>query len=95
VGYEWSAGTLQWLEDHGIEPHEVMQALYSTRRWPRPAFTAEGLQVLSLWGSTNNGRRLIVVLRATGAAFDWWIVNARDMTADEAAAFDKHWEGRS
>jgi predicted DNA-binding protein len=66
--------TLQWLEDHGIEPHEVMQALYNTRRWPRPALTAEGRQVLSVWGSTNkrsqahrrasgNGRRIRLVDR--------------------------------
>lgn len=89
--YEWSAGTLEWLAEHGIEPYEVMQALLTGPRWPRPAVTAEGLAVPSIWGRTDAGRYLVVILRRDAKPYDWWIVLGRDMTTAEVAEFEQ-WE---
>ncbi|MEU4379994.1 hypothetical protein [Micromonospora echinofusca] len=36
-------------------------------------------------------RHLIVTVRATSRPLDWLIIGARDMTADEAAEYDR-WE---
>jgi hypothetical protein len=47
--------------------------------------------VLAVWGRTRAGRHLIVVLRATEVSHDWLIVGAREMTAAQAAEYDR-WE---
>jgi hypothetical protein len=89
VGYEWLPALLAALV--GIEPYEVREVLEEGRRWPRPALGAHGLQVLAIWGRTAAGRYLIVVLRPTGVSRDWLIVGAREMTAEQAAEYDR-WE---
>jgi hypothetical protein len=74
----------------GIEPYEVLQVLHADRRWPRPAAGPAGVQVLTVWGRTGSGRRLIVVLRPA-SRLDWWIVGAREMYPAEVADYDR-WE---
>lgn len=89
VGYEWLAYALAALR--GIESHEVIQALYAARRWPRPA-SIGGMPVVTVWARTDAGRRLIVVVRHLDG-FDWQILGAREMTPAEAEEFDR-WEAR-
>lgn len=90
VGYEWAPSLLDKLA--GIEAYEVRQILEEKRaRWPRPAVGRDGVQVLTVWGRTRAGRRLIVVLRPTSGDLDWLIVGAREMTAEQAAEYDG-WE---
>jgi hypothetical protein len=88
VGYEWLPLLLQTLV--GIEPSEVLQVLQKGRRWPRPA-VGDGIPMLAIWGRTRAGRYLIVVLRPTDVSHDWLIVGAREMTAEQAAEYDR-WE---
>jgi hypothetical protein len=67
LGYEWVPALLAMLK--GIEPYEVRQVLEDPRpRWPRRAVGAGGVAVMTVWGRTRAGRRLIVVLRATRSA---------------------------
>ncbi|GEM_PF-1795967 len=88
VGFRWHPTTLAKLS--GVEPHEVMQALRSDRRWPKPAAGPNGLLVMTIWARTRAGRRLIVVTYPD-EGFDSWIVGARDMNPAEAAEYDR-WE---
>jgi hypothetical protein len=87
VPYHWLAATLAAL--HGIEPHEVLQALAAQRRLPAPA-VGFGPQVLGIFARSSAGRPLVVTVRHSDG-FDWWILGARDMTDDELAAFEA-WE---
>jgi hypothetical protein len=88
VGYEWVAKALDALR--GIEPHEVMQALGSTARWPRLARTSMGQPVLTVWARTHAGRPLIVAVRPIDE-WSWQILGAREMRAAELGMFEK-WE---
>lgn len=88
VGYEWLPTALAKLRD--IEAYEVMQALAATRRWPRLA-VGRGIRVVAIWSRTRAGRYLIVVVRPTEVSHDWLIIGATEMTADQAAEYDR-WE---
>ena len=88
MGYEWVREVLDKLA--GVEPYEVLQVLSSPRRWPRPATTSDGLQVLTIWGRTRTGRSLLIGLRRKDE-WDWWIVGARELTPGEAAEL-QNWE---
>jgi hypothetical protein len=87
VGYEWLSNALDALRD--IEPQEVTQVLGARRRWPVPGY-ADGVKLLSVWGRTNAGRPLIVILHHAGG-LDWEIVGAAQMNADQLARF-REWE---
>jgi hypothetical protein len=89
VGYEWLGQALERLE--GIEPHEVVQVLRSTRRWPRTATSSTtSIQVLTIWGRTPAGRPLIVAVRPVGE-WVWQIVGARMLRPVELTEFEQ-WE---
>jgi hypothetical protein len=87
VPYLWLAATLAAL--HGVEPHEVLQALGAVRRLPGPTVGSDP-KVLGIFARTNAGRPLVVTIRRSDG-FDWWILGARDMTDDELATFEA-WE---
>ena len=70
---------------------EVMEVLYSSRRWPRPATSPEGLPALTVWGRTDDGRALIVVLRWLREASRWQILFAAPMNQTQLAEFTA-WE---
>jgi hypothetical protein len=89
VGYEWPGWAMDALR--GIEPHEVVQALGSMRRWPRRAVAPSGLAVLTVWARTAGGRPLIVAVQRIDD-WDWLILGARDMRLPERAEFAR-WEG--
>ena len=91
MGYEWPGWALDALR--GIEPHEVVQALGSESRWPRPAKGPSGVDVLTVWARTRAGRPLIVAVRQTGE-WSWLIIGARDMNPAEATEFAR-WEEAS
>jgi len=89
VGYDWVPLLLANLRD--IEPYEVRQVLEDERpRWPRAAVGA-GMAFLTIWGKTRRGRQLVVVLRPTEVSRNWLIVGTKQMTAEEAAEYDR-WE---
>lgn len=94
MGYEYlNEIVLAWLQARGIEPHEVTQALYAKRRLPINVLTPEGLPTVLILGETFTGRRLAVLIRpGVRRTFDAYIINAREMNADESAEFDAHWE---
>jgi hypothetical protein len=77
VGFEWVLEVLDKLL--GVEPHEVSQVLSARRRWPRPAFTVGGFEVLTVWGRSLTGRPLLVALKRKDE-WDWWIVGAGNWT---------------
>jgi hypothetical protein len=88
VSYEWLDIALDRLL--GIEPHEAHQVLSAKRRLPVPGISTEGIPVLAIWARTNTGRALSVVVRRVGK-FDFLIIGATDLDADELAALEQ-WE---
>jgi hypothetical protein len=75
----------------GIEPHEVMEALFADRRWPRIGVSDDtGLVTLTVWARTRAGRPLKVGLRTVGG-LDRQIFGARELTPDEVGEFEE-WE---
>lgn len=93
VGYNWIAGVFAFLTS--VEPGEVLQVLEGTgRRWPRPAVGVHGVPLLAILGRTGAGRPITVYIhRSRPGGFDWDIVAARPMTANELAAYEA-WEGK-
>ena len=87
MGYEWLSNALDALRD--IAPHEVTEVLAAPRRWPVPGY-ADGVKLLSIWGRTDEGRPLIVILHHADG-LDWEIVGATRMNADQLARF-REWE---
>jgi hypothetical protein len=87
VGYEWLSNALDALGD--IQPHEVTEVLTARRRWPVPGY-ADGVKLLSIWGRTDEGRPLIVILHHADG-LDWEIVGAARMNVDQLARF-REWE---
>ncbi|AYF78986.1 hypothetical protein D7D52_12900 [Nocardia yunnanensis] len=70
----------------------MMEVLYSSRRWPRPARTAQGLPVLTVWGRTDEGRPLVVMLRQVPApATRWEILMAVPMGPHQLTEYNA-WE---
>lgn len=90
MGYEWLREVLDKLQD--VEPFEAVQVLAAARRWPRPARTLDGLEILTVWGRTATGRPLMVGLRRKDE-WDWWIVGVRELTPGELAEL-RTWEER-
>lgn len=88
VGFEWQGWALDALR--GIEPYEVVQVLAAERRWPRPAVSAGGVAVLTVWGRTRAGRPLVVAVRQVDE-WDWLILGARELGPGEAVEFAR-WE---
>ncbi|MEC3958106.1 hypothetical protein VMT65_34075 [Nocardia sp. CDC153] len=70
--YVWSPTAKQFLERFQVLSWEVMEVLYSSRRWPRPARTDQGLPVLTVWGRSDEGRPLVVMLRQLPAPSTRW-----------------------
>lgn len=87
--YRWPPWALESLPE-GIEAHEVVQALAARRRWPRLARSDTGVVALTFWARTEAGRPLLVAVRQVGT-WDWEIVGARDLRADELAELEE-WE---
>ncbi|WP_431958472.1 hypothetical protein [Nocardia lijiangensis] len=91
MAYVWWYGIVTVLALAGIERHEVIEVLYADRRWPRRGVDpVTGLSALTIWGRTDDGRPLIVTLRALDG-FDRQIVAAQMMTPDQLQEFSK-WE---
>lgn len=79
------------LENSGIAEHEVRQVLDTEARWPRLGLDGTApVGTLALWGRTPSGRALMVAVYHVGG-FDWKIIGARDLTAEETAELTR-WE---
>jgi hypothetical protein len=93
VPWSWLPLTLERLK--GIEPGEVLQALSSDQRWPRPAFDDDtGVWALIIFARTRSGRAIKVAVRPHDGR-EWQIIAVRDLTAEELAEFTAWEEGRS
>ncbi|MFI6959656.1 hypothetical protein ACIBJI_40095 [Nocardia sp. NPDC050408] len=91
MSYQWWYGVFTVLAMAGVGRHEVIEALYAERRWPRRAVDpVTGLSALTIWARTDEGRPLIVTLRPLDG-FDHQIVAAQPMTPEQLEEFSK-WE---
>jgi hypothetical protein len=91
--WSWLPLALERLS--GVEPWEVMQALSTSRRWPRPATSPDtGIRVLTIWARARSGRVLVVALRPLDGR-NWEIIGARALTATELNDFEKWEEGHA
>jgi hypothetical protein len=74
----------QRVARHDVTPAEVEQAVFT-----RPQWEATGRESSTLvYGSTDAGRRPLVVLVDSAAESDaWYVVTARDMTITEKRMF--------
>ncbi|WP_433635605.1 hypothetical protein [Nocardia sp. CA-120079] len=72
VEYEWGPASRTLISLYDVQTWEVMEVLYGSRRWPRPATTSEGLPVITVWGRTDEGRPLVIVLRRPRSNSDRW-----------------------
>ena len=70
----------------GIEPHEILQALEATVRWPRPATGSDGQPYLTIWARTHAGRPIMVVTKADGR-LEWTIIGAQPLTPEQTAEY--------
>lgn len=91
VVYRWLHGLLAILTD--VEPYEVLQAIYATRRQLKPVHGPHGIPCYRIYARTDTGRPLVVTLRKEGG-FDSRILDARPMTDDEHTQFAA-WERTS
>lgn len=81
-------GIMALLTD--VEPYEVLQVLYSPRRWLRNARGPHDIPYLTVYARTTAGRPITVVIHHLGG-HDSMIVAARSMTPADIALFEQ-WE---
>ncbi|WP_245717402.1 hypothetical protein [Nocardia jejuensis] len=90
--YEWAPTAKQFLQRFQVQAWEVMEVLFSARRWPRPARTGQNLPVLTVWGRSDDGRALIVVLRQPDShSARWQILMAVPMGEHQQTEYNA-WE---
>ncbi|GAB3365725.1 BrnT family toxin [Amycolatopsis echigonensis] len=80
----WTEQSEEHIAWHQVRPEEVEEVIYT-----HPRLTLSGRDDTTLvFGSTANGRRLLVVL-AEAADGREYVVTARNMTTAERRTFDK------
>lgn len=79
---QWSDDSEAHIARHNVAPGEVEQLVNSRPRYTRPG--RDGTELL--YGTTNAGRHLLVVLAESEDGRDY-VVTARDMTAGERRVF--------
>ncbi|WNJ59136.1 hypothetical protein [Nocardia seriolae] len=89
VEYVWSPTAKQFLQRFQVRTWEVMEVLYSSHRWPRPARTDQDLSVLTVWGRSDEGRPLVVMLPSPSAR--WEILMAVPMGPHQLTEYNA-WE---
>ncbi|MFD0000183.1 hypothetical protein [Nocardia sp. NPDC127526] len=91
--FEWWIGSDHYLKWSDVAAWEVMEVLYSPHRWPRAATTRDGLPVLTVWGRTEEGRAIVVILRPLRSSEKWQILMAVPMEPrqlEEFTAWEAH-----
>ncbi len=85
----WDDWNIEHIAEHGVEPEEVDSLTIERYHLVRRAgVTRYGLPRYHLYGQTDTGRYLFVVLdREEGHAF--YVVTARDMNTAEKRAFQR------
>jgi uncharacterized protein len=79
----WTDDSETHIARHGVTPEEVEQSTH------RPFYTMPGRDGTTLlFGQTNAGRYLVVVLSGSGDG-RWYVVTARDMTDSERRVYKK------
>lgn len=82
----------QALARHGLHYEDIEHALlHAPHRWPRPATGDYGIRVLTVWLRLGDGTPLIVRIQQLDRPFQWIVLGARPMAADEAAEYQR-WE---
>lgn len=81
-------GWTEWAEDHiarhGVVPEEVEQTVFSHPRYVTPGRHGS----LLVYGRTDSGRALLVVLSESGNGTNF-VVTARNMTKRERLMFER------
>ena len=92
MAFSWGPDpVMAWVIAAGLEPGEVLYALSTDPRWPRPARDpVTGLHTVMFWSRTSSGRAITVVTRRVGER-DWEIIGARPLTQAEEAELAE-WE---
>ncbi len=85
----WDEWNVEHISAHGVKPEEVEEACGDPDHWViRDRVTRYGLARYRLYGQTEGGRYLFVVLdREDDDAF--YVVTAREMTDAEKSRFRK------
>ncbi|MFB9251514.1 hypothetical protein ACFFWE_25010 [Sphaerisporangium melleum] len=87
MGYrpiQWTERSEEHIARHGVTPEEVEEVVFS-----RPQWEALGRDDSTLvYGTTDAGRYLLVVLADSVAESEaWYVATARDMTQRERKLF--------
>jgi len=79
----WSDWSEQHIARHGVSPPEVEEAAYA-----RPRLRRKGRnETICLYGTTESGRYLFIVLSEDDNGETAFVVTARAMTDNEKAEF--------
>jgi uncharacterized DUF497 family protein len=74
----WDADRIDHIASHGVDIDEVLEVFYSDAL----AIRAVGGK-MKLYGQTDSGRYLLVIVGRRRYSRHWWLVTARDMTDQE------------
>ena len=77
ASFEWDVANVEHLARHGVHPEETEEACYN-----RPLILKGRRRSYLIYGRTNDGRYLLVVLRYRGRGLAR-VITARDMTEAE------------
>jgi hypothetical protein len=89
MGWGWALGALERLG--GLTAGEVLSVLRPGSRLV-PAYNSRlGLWALTVWGQAQSGKYVVAACIRGERAWDWDVVEAREMTAAERAEY-KQWE---
>ena len=74
--FEWDEHNSTQIEEHGLSPEDVEEALLDPRRLGAPAYNVAGEERRAVIGATSAGRLLFVVVTRRGDFVR--VVTARD-----------------
>lgn len=83
----WDEWNVEHIAGHGVEPEEVEEVCVSRRRLVlRIGLSKRGLRRYQVFGPTDSGRLLIVILDSVQPG-KFYVVTARDMTGQEKKGY--------
>ena len=85
----WDDWNIEHIAEHGVVPEEVEEVCASRRRLVlRIGLSRRGLKRYQVFGPTDDGRLLTVILDWTQAG-QFYVVTARDMSGQEKSSYRK------
>ncbi|WP_285753428.1 hypothetical protein [Lentzea sp. NBRC 105346] len=79
----WTEWSEEHIARHGVTPAEVEEVAYTRPRW----ITRGREDTTLIFGTTNAGRHLVVVLADDSDGHTTFVVTARGMTSKERVLF--------